>query len=493
MVTARALTPQRSLILIALVLTGLRLVAAGTIHLTEDEAYYRLWAEHLQLGYFDHPPMIAWWIRVGEMIAGDNPLGLRLLPTLATGLTTWMIGDLTLRLGARPQTAVRAALWYNATITVALGGMLAIPDAPASLFWTLTIWCLAWAWESGRGLWWLAAGLAAGLACLSKYSALFLAPGVLLWLFLIPRGREELRRPGPWEAALIAALLFSVNVAWNAENGWPTFIRQFGRVAPGGLHPAHMAEFVLTQFLLLNPFIAVYALRGVGLGWRTRKEPGATHLMLPIATSAPFALYLLVHSLHDRVEGHWPAPLFGAFAICAAVAAERGAELGRGRLARWITPAAGLTAAAVALIYAALPQSGPLGRSDPTLPIRGWPGLATDIERLRIAQGAAWVGTQSYGVAAQLDAERRIGAPLLEIIERDRYRKDAPVRPDFTRPGVVVDLDRRLVQADLLKCFADVRPAGILIRAGSPARGARYAAFRVSGPRLDVWNQGCAR
>src|SRR6185503_14028638 len=95
----------RGILLLALGLTALRLAAAGTIHLTEDEAYYRLWAQHLQLGYLDHPQMIAWWIRAGELVAGDTPLGVRLLPALATGITTWLVGDLARRLGLSAPTA----------------------------------------------------------------------------------------------------------------------------------------------------------------------------------------------------------------------------------------------------------------------------------------------------------------------------------------------------------------------------------------------------
>ena len=172
---------QAQLILLALVLTLARLVFASAIHLTEDEAYYRLWAQHLQWGYLDHPPMIAWWIRAGMSIAGDCPLGVRLLPCLATGAGTWLLGDTARRLGLSDRVAVRAALWWNATFTIGLGGLLATPDTPACLFWTLCVWCLARSQEpasSARG--WLGAGLAAGLCCLSKYSGLFLAPGVLL-------------------------------------------------------------------------------------------------------------------------------------------------------------------------------------------------------------------------------------------------------------------------------------------------------------------------
>ena len=79
------------LLAFVLALTALRLVLAAAIHPTEDEAYYRLWAAGLQAGYYDHPPMIAWWIRLGQIIAGDTPLGLRLIPVLASAIVTLLL------------------------------------------------------------------------------------------------------------------------------------------------------------------------------------------------------------------------------------------------------------------------------------------------------------------------------------------------------------------------------------------------------------------
>ena len=69
---------------IVLAATAARLVVAAITPLSEDEAYYRLWSLRPALGYFDHPPMIAWMIWAGRQIAGDSAFGVRLLPTLAT-------------------------------------------------------------------------------------------------------------------------------------------------------------------------------------------------------------------------------------------------------------------------------------------------------------------------------------------------------------------------------------------------------------------------
>lgn len=501
MVTARA-SPgvaasgdsRRAILLLALGLTAIRLVAAGTIHLTEDEAYYRFWAQHLQLGYLDHPPMIGWWIRAGMSLFGDTPLGVRLLPALSCGLNTWLIGDLARRIGAGPKAAFRAAVWYNATLTVCLGGMLAIPDSPASLFWTLTLWALARFSEHRRAGWWLVAGLAAGLAVMSKYSGLFLAPGVLLWLALTPGGLAELRKPAPWAAAAIAAAVFSANVVWNAQHGWITFIKQFGRVAPHGFTLAYLAELVVTQVLLFTPLMAAFAVLGVRQAWLERRgqaaQPPPLRLMLPVASAIPFVAYLMIHSLHDRVQGHWPAPIFGPMALCAAAAAERFGATPARRFVRRLAPALGYAVAVCAFAAMALPTPSPLGRLDPTLPLRGWSRFADDVEAVRARTGAAWVGTLSYGVYSQIESEHRLRAPLIQAAERDRYWTTDP-KPDFSRTGLIVDLARRMVVADVERCFWHVTPAAKLTRAGGRAHNARYSAFLVSGPKRDVWIQGC--
>ena len=476
--------PARRLILIAVGLTAVRLAFAGLIPLTEDEAYYRLWSQHLQAGYLDHPPMIAWWIRLGEMLAGDTALGVRLLPCLATGLTTWLVGDIARRLGLAEAGAERAAVWYNATFTVALGGMLATPDTPACLFWTLALWCLARQWERQDGRWWLGAGLAAGLCCLSKYSGLFLAPGVFVWLLVAPGGLAQLKRPWPWLAAVLAMLVFAPNVVWNATHQWMTFDKQFGRIGGHGLHLGRVPEFLVTQFLLLNPLLAILAARGAAQGWRDRKAPDAPRILLPLAIAAPFILYLTIHSLHDRVQGHWPVPAFGALALCAAFAAETSPAW-----VRRAVPALGLGLSALLLLHLATPWPR-LGGSDPALHIRAWPDFAQEVETDRRSQGATWVGVQSYGVAAQLDAARRIPAPVVQIADRERYF-DWQSSADLSGPGLVLDLERRLTAADLQRCFAQVRPLGVVDRGAGRSRWTRYALFRVAAPKTDVLKDGC--
>jgi 4-amino-4-deoxy-L-arabinose transferase-like glycosyltransferase len=477
----RAVPPLR-LVLLVLGLLAIRLALAAGVHLTEDEAYYRLWAQAPALGYFDHPPMIAWWIWLGRQVAGDTPLAVRLLPSLGCAAISFLVWDLAGRLGADGATAQRSAVWYNATLLVAAGGFLAVPDAPAALFWMACLCAAQRAFARRSTAWWLAAGAAAGLAALSKYSSLFLGPGMFLWLLASGEGRARLRTAGPWLALALAAAIFSLNVAWNGAHHWLTFAKQFGRIAPHRFEPRYLAEFVATQALLLNPLISVFLARGGKGAWRG--------MGLLWFTSAPFLGYLALHSLHDRVQAHWPAPVYPSMAMLAAASAALAAGPVWPRL-RTLTPWVGLGLCAAGLVYFGLPTLGIPLRFDPGGPVRGWPAFANRLESLRARTGAAWIGTTSYGLASQLLDERQVVAPVIQVSERDRWTNLPPEPVDLSRPGLVTDLARRVDPQRLARCFVQVAPLGAVVRGAPGERGARYVVFLVQGPRRDVLRDGC--
>ena len=481
-------SPPWGLIGLISVLFAVRLFLAATLHLTEDEAYYRLWAQVPALGYYDHPPMVAWWIWLGVHLAGDTPLGARLLPIISCAVSSLVVFDLARLAGGTRVDAQRAGVWYNAMPLVAAGGFLAVPDAPAALFWTLSLWAALKALDRRSLGWWSAAGAAAGLAVLSKYSALFLGPGLLIWLTWSPAGRASLRTLGPWLALLVAASLFGLNLRWNADHQWLTLIKQFGRIAPHRLAPRYLVEFVFTEALLLNPLLAVFLGR---LAWPKRRdvEPGPS--LIPfIASSAPFVGYLLLHSLHDRIQAHWPAPVYPALAISAAFSAGRPGS-GWARL-RGLVPVFGLSAAMIAAVYVSLPLMGVSIPFDPAGPIRGWPGFAGKIEAMRVKIGASWVATTSYGLTAQLADEPAIAAPILQINERARWSGlRLGAWADITKPGLLVELQRRIDPAALQRCFTIVRPLGVVERVSPGSVPKSYGVVLLGGPKRDVARNGC--
>src|SRR3569832_2039249 len=92
----------------------LRLIAAGCAGLVPDETYYWLWAQHPSFGYYDHPPMVAWWIGAFTGLS-DIALMVRLPFVLSFAALSWMIYYIG-KILFTDTVARRALLWLNACL-----------------------------------------------------------------------------------------------------------------------------------------------------------------------------------------------------------------------------------------------------------------------------------------------------------------------------------------------------------------------------------------
>ncbi|MEI9996443.1 MAG: glycosyltransferase family 39 protein [Rhizomicrobium sp.] len=475
-------TAQRFLAAIAL-LTILRAVAAAVLPLSADEAYYWLWSRHLAAGYYDHPPVVAYAIRAGTLLFGATPFGVRfggiLLSVLAT-VFVWRAAQGLLR-GA--DAGARAALFFNLTLMVSVETLAATPDAPAVAAAAAVLYALAKLDETGKGGWWLAVGAAAGLGLLSKYTAFFLGAGMAVWLLLSPKARRWLFTPWPWAGGALALAIFLPNLLWNAQHGWATFVFQFGRIAGGGFTLRFLFEFLGAQILLASPFI--FALAALALAFRARDRDSATFLLAALVF--PSALYFLVHSLHDRIQGNWPSFLFPMLAVAATEAFLQPDWSG------WTAPvwrvsrrlATPVAAVLLLAVYAqALFGVVPLGRGDPLARLLavGFDGVAGQVEAAQRANGAAAILTTDYASTAWLAFY--LPAPVIPVGEDYRY-PDSPVPGAglLNRPLLYV-VERRLDRHTALAAsFTQVRPAASFDRLRHGVPIAHYIVYRVEGWR----------
>lgn len=301
-----------SLALIA-VLIALRAVMAAILPLSADEAYYWLWSKRLAMGYYDHPPLIAWAIRAGTTLFGDTPLGVRFAGILLSLPASWFVWQSAALILKDQKRAALAALLFNLTLMISVELLAATPDMPSVVFATAFVWCLAKVQQSGDGKWWLAVGVAGGLGLLSKYSALFLGLGALLWLVIDARQRKWLATPWPYFGAALALVIAAPHLAWQAQHQWMTFAFQFGRVSGGAFTLRFIGEFLGAQIGLATPLIFLLMVMGL---WRGTRR-GDDRLVLAVLCWTAIA-YFLQHALHDRIQGNWPCFIFPALAILAA-------------------------------------------------------------------------------------------------------------------------------------------------------------------------------
>ena len=384
----------------------LRLIVAAFTPLAFDEAYYWTWSKHLAGGYFDHPPMVAYIIRLGTLIAGDTQIGVRLISILLAIPMSWAVYRTAQMLFADDRIASASVIFLNATLIVAVGLIIVTPDAPLMVASSFVLYALAKVFTTKRGVWWLGVGVAVGLGLLSKYTALYFGAAILLWLLISKDMRRWLATPWPYLGGLVSLVMFSPVLFWNANHHWVSFIKQLGRAKVRIWSLDFFAELFPIQFGFATPSVFILGVLGIyALSRRNDVSQGAR--MLINTSVLTLVCYLVWHSFHERVEGNWLMPVYPAFAIAAAYAAY-GTTWGTKvqRLADRCRRTALPVGVILFLLLVLQVHSGIFSgfKRDPAVRTVGigWPALARDITAASEVLGATCVLANNYGTASML-------------------------------------------------------------------------------------------
>jgi len=411
-------------------MTVLRVIYAGAIDLRTDEAYYWTWSKESALSFLDHPPMIAWFIRFGTAIFGDTNLGVRFAGIVAMGVTQLLLADIVRRVTRDVRAVVLALLMPEAALYYGLLMAKVSPDVAMIPFAVAMLWALVRLTESGDARWWLAAGLFAGLALLSKFTAMMLLPAVAAFM-LVPRWRRHwLLSPYPWAAALIALVVFSPVLIWNAGHDWASF--RFQSVRATVTHDVSLrtvGDFIGLQFGLVGFILLPVVLSGVTLtAWRGYRRGDAVAILLSTAVIVPFG-YFLWKSLTLRVGDTWPMFLwpagFAATAINIAMLPHEGwpAWMIRSTI-RWAKAAiaSGIVFVVAVFLYYVVSPWNFIGQADPIGGEAGYQQVADRAQAELQKLGATWIATTDYRTYSMLRWYFNGRVPVIQINERGRFQ-----------------------------------------------------------------------
>jgi dolichol-phosphate mannosyltransferase len=419
---ARARTLAIGLILYAF---ALRLTYLGSVELLPEETYYWNYSRHLDIGYLDHPPMVAWLIRLGTAAFGQSQFGVRIGALCSAVIASVFTYRLTRNLLG--DAAATAALTLAQILPFFfLSGLLMTPDAPLTAAWAASLYYLERALVAGRADAWWRAGLALGLGAISKYSIALLVPVTLAFMLWDRGSRRWWRRWEPYAAALLALAVFSPVILWNAQHDWASFAfqtsRRLAEVPRFALHKLIASALVLitpTGVLAVAAALLCSKPAAAGSGGNPRQR-----LFLNMAILIPLSVFA-VFSLRHEVKLDWTgAPWVAALPVMAAGMIPAGTALSGPRA--WIRAAWTPTLVTMLLIYGAglqyltlgLPGLG-YGRHIELVPV-GWRDLSG-----RISQIAAQVrretgvdplivGMDRYAIASELAfyGARQTGSPV---------------------------------------------------------------------------------
>ncbi len=380
---------DRAVILIIVAAFAFRLILAFTLGLGVDESYSISVAHDLKLSYFDHPPLHYWIVHLFMPLLGDGPAA-RLPFILIFVATTWVLYLLTRQLfGAAA--GLWAVLALNLSAFFTLAGDWVLPDGPLMLSLVAAAYAIARALfphDTPPSPWrtWIIAGIWIGLAGLSKYHAILFVAGLLIFIVSMPRRRNLLRHPAPWVGALIALLIASPVIVWNAEHHWASFAFQAGRADVHGF--PKFGQFLANiggQILWMLPWVFIPMIIAFYIAARRGRATEQSWYCLCLALPA-IVIFTAEPLWGDRGLPHWAMPgwlmlfpVLGAHLSCEA------AERSRPRT--WaIASAAALALIAVVIVGEAATGYGRIlfpavfAKREPTLQSLAWAPLRTELE-----------------------------------------------------------------------------------------------------------------
>ncbi|WP_421759438.1 glycosyltransferase family 39 protein [Devosia sp.] len=466
---------------IVLAVLALKLAIAGTLNLRSDEAYVWTWSHENALSFLDHPPMIAWFARLGTALFGQNLLGVRLPIIVALLISELLLADIVRRRTGSLGVGLAVALMMEASVYFGVTGVSLEPSLPMILFLSLMFWGLCRLEETDDGRWWLLVGLAGGLALLSKYIALLFVPAVLIFVLVPKANRKWVLTAWPWLAVLLAIAAFSPVLIWNAQHDWASFRFQGVRVTEArDFSLGLFASFLTVNLVAIGPILAPLVTVGAILaGWRALRRGDGTVLALA-AGFVTILAYLTMRSFTLTINTTWPVAMwpFGIAAMATLLAAP---TVGWWRR---VAVAGVLTSLLFSIVfdYHLLANPNPIsGRNDPVGRDDGYDALAESVRAQAKATGAKWIAASDRRTAAQLRWFLGSEFPVVQLNERSRFMDFAV--PDVAgRPGLYVHIKGNREDAVDAEAAGHLTPIG---EADRVWRGVSFGTFEIE--RIESW------
>jgi len=310
-----------------IVITAYRILVISQPHLAlfYDETYYYHWSLNPDFGYYSKPPMVAWAILLSTSLIGDTIFGLKIMASIFYAGSAVCVFKLTAYLTRHTHSlehACMAGLIFLSVPIVSFNSEFITTDAPLFFFWSLTLYLFVLALDKNRLSLWIYTGIAVGLGMLSKYTMAPLPVALFLFLLCVKNQRSHLTQHGPWLAAIVAGLIFSVNIYWNMQNDWIALkhTQDISKTYDVTLNPLSLLFFLLTQVFVFGPIWTWYLLSTMKQKWMTKKST-ATAATIQIETTIKPEIYTLLlfatlimliviglQALLSRALANWAGP-----------------------------------------------------------------------------------------------------------------------------------------------------------------------------------------
>ena len=299
----------------------IKLLAAPTLELGNDEVYYWTYAIQPDWSHFDHPPMVGWLMRFTTFnLHWANEVTIRSGSIICAAISTWLLFKLG-KLLANEQAGWYAALIYQCSVyTGFIAGFFILPDSPQMPFWTgaLYLMCrILFAEEEKKTRQWLLLGLLIGLATLCKVHALYLWAG--FGLFILVNRIKWLSNWRLYAGVMVTLVCLFPIVYWNILNDFITYRYHSNRVTHTTIQCDMLLREIVGEFAYQNPVIFIGIIIAIIALLRKKINCSKEKITWLLCMSVPMILMFWGISLLNPTLPHWSGPGYIPLMMIAAI------------------------------------------------------------------------------------------------------------------------------------------------------------------------------
>ncbi len=285
----------------------------SSIPLHSDEAYYWLWSKSLELSYYDHAPMVAYFIKLTTLF-GNSEIAVRFSSVIVTVILSFLLWKLVIKLFNNEAMASASVVILHSMPILFTASIIITPDTPVFLFLSLATYYVWKLIDTENCNYWYLIGLFFGLSMLSKYTACLFVMSLFIYM-LLNKKLNWFKNYQLYIGIIISIICFLPVIYWNWQHDWASFSYQIGHgLSNKGIRFNYIFEYLGTQAGVFN-VILFFPVLYIGIKYLFSKENKNIYLA---AFSVPVILFYVVTALKRLPGGNWPIPAYFTFSIIAA-------------------------------------------------------------------------------------------------------------------------------------------------------------------------------
>ena len=280
-----------------LVFVTMNLLQSYFSPILQDEALYWNFAQHLDWGYFDHPPMVALLVKIGGLLFSKT-LGVRLMTVLLMGILVKIIWNF---IPVHQRNNRHAPLLFFGILfsipACNVYSFVTTPDVPLLFFSGLYLWAFLKFTKKNNTRHLLLLGIAAALLLYSKYH------GALVIFLTVLCQPKLLKKKSFYLAGIVALLLLLPHLYWQYKHDFISVQYHLFERSKVGFESSNVLGAFFGFVGILNPgFVIVLA-----TSLRKNRRIHKGHFSLMLGLFIGYITFFFLYSFRSRPEAHWVA------------------------------------------------------------------------------------------------------------------------------------------------------------------------------------------